>query len=188
MGYKQTAEHIAKRIAANPQMQKGHSKHADTRAKISAALVGQRSSPRTEFKKGLVPWNSGTRCYVTKNCARCGVEFRRYDKRSGTFSYCSQACAYDARRGDQHPGWKGGRSILPSGYIRINIGAGAWQYEHVLVAEKALGRGLRAGECVHHLNGIKGDNRNSNLLICTNGYHRSLERRMARLYQREHFS
>jgi len=78
--------------------------------------------------------------------------------------------------------------VLQSGYVRINVGAGKGQYEHVLIAEKALGRALRPDECVHHLNGIKGDNRNTNLLICTNGYHRSLERRMAYLYQREHFA
>ena len=31
-------------------------------------------------------------------------------------------------------------------------------YEHIVVAEKKLGRELKDGECVHHLNEIRNDN------------------------------
>lgn len=157
----------------------GHPVSEETKRKISGA---QKGVPRGSS------WNKGTRCNRECVCESCGVAFSRYSRANGTFRFCSQACAYKERRQEQHPGWKGGRSVLPSGYIRVNIGAGRWQYEHILIAEKALGRSLRSSECVHHLNGIKGDNRNTNLLIYTNAYHRSLERRMAYLYQREHFA
>jgi hypothetical protein len=76
---------------------------------------------------------------------------------------------------------------MASGYVRISVGSGKYQYEHILVAEQALGRALKRGECVHHINAVKHDNRNCNLLICTTSYHRMLERRMAYLYQVKHF-
>lgn len=52
--------------------------------------------------------------------------------------------------------------------------------EHVLVAERALGRFLKDNEVVHHINEIKTDNQNSNLLICTGTYHRWLHGQMRR--------
>lgn len=89
--------------------------------------------------------------------------------------------------GEHRKGWKGGKTVSPVGYVLVNVGRGRQRYEHCLIAEKAMGRRLRPGETVHHINGIKADNRNCNLLICTNAYHQWLEQRMLRLYKKEHF-
>lgn len=59
--------------------------------------------------------------------------------------------------------------------------------EHIIIAEQTLGRRLKRGECVHHIDGDKTNNARSNLLICTNSYHRWLHERMALLYAKEHF-
>jgi hypothetical protein len=40
--------------------------------------------------------------------------------------------------------------------------------------EKRMGRMLMRGECVHHINGIRDDNRIENLVVCkTHGEHSS---------------
>ena len=72
----------------------------------------------------------------------------------------------------------GNKTIHTNGYVLVHVGRKQRRYEHVLVAEKAIGRKLRRGEVVHHINCVKTDNRPENLLVCTHAYHLALHARM----------
>lgn len=82
--------------------------------------------------------------------------------------------------GDKSPRWKGGRYLSTHGYVVITTEVGR-KYEHILMAEKVLGRpllhistGHPDNEVVHHIDGDKTGNRPGNLLICTHRYHTEL--------------
>jgi len=65
--------------------------------------------------------------------------------------------------------WKPSYLRASNGYVR----------EHILVAEKALGKPLPKGAVLHHHNEDRTDNRPENLVICQDrAYHALLHRRM----------
>ncbi len=69
--------------------------------------------------------------------------------------------------------WKDGRKKHKAGYILIlqpDHPKASYNYvmEHRLVMEKKIGRYLERWEIVHHINGIKDDNRPENLDLCPN--------------------
>lgn len=80
------------------------------------------------------------------------------------------------KTGRKSPNWKGGTYKTIDGYTRLSSGKRRNMLEHRMVAEQILGRKLRTGEMVHHINGMRDDNRNINLLICTRSYHAWLHR------------
>ena len=86
-------------------------------------------------------------------------------RKQGT--YCSPACLHEAIRLDG----PGNRSKRPDGYIHVYFPKhpvamarpNKMILEHRLVMEEKLGRLLRPGETVNHINHIRDDNRPENL-------------------------
>ena len=145
-------------------------------------------------------WDENGRAWSSATCVRCGVVFQYKPWTSnGTKSgrrFCSKACN-KTFRGDAHWNAKGGRTTV-KGYTWIVVpeehrSIVGVRYkrrrmpEHVYRAAMALGRPLKKNEVVHHINGLRDDNRNCNLLVCDRSYHAWIHGEMSRLYALEKF-
>jgi len=104
----------------------------------------------------------------TKPCPVCGKLIRN------TAKGCLEHTVRNTRRGDKNPNWKGGRYKTEYGYIRVRCPDGKERFEHVLVWQEVNGKTLPDGWIIHHLNGIRDDNRIVNLVAMPDSKHRRL--------------
>lgn len=95
----------------------------------------------------------------------CGMHYQRFAK-YGNFER-------------KMKNWHGGKFRHKQGYICIHVGNNQYKLEHVLLAEKALGKPLPEQAVVHHMNGDPADNfRPWNLVVCPDqSYHMLLHSR-----------
>ncbi len=89
------------------------------------------------------------------------------------------------QKSSENNNWKGGKTKDAKGYVLIRKEGhprvsqkGHYVREHILVMEKKIGRYLKKQEIVHHINGIRDDNRIENLVLMQTGKHSSMHRKV----------
>lgn len=101
---------------------------------------------------------------IKRTCVQCGAGFditqSKLLRQKGL--YCGIRCLGDSRKGEGNPQYKNGKSITKKGYVTLKV-EGKSVFEHRVVMEKHLGRILYKDENVHHINGVRDDNRIENL-------------------------
>ncbi|HDZ15640.1 MAG TPA: hypothetical protein ENH60_12205 [Pricia sp.] len=113
---------------------------------MSEVKKGKHLSPKTEFKKGHKTWNKGI---PRSDAVKKAVSKANY--KNGKIR-TAQGYILKLQRNNPH---RRKRYIL----------------EHRLIMEKILGRYLTKKEKVHHINGIKHDNRPQNLHLVAQSPH-----------------
>ena len=137
-------------------------------------------------KKGCTPWNKNkTGVYKEKTIqkmknsalgrkhtkeAKIKMSKTRKGKRF-TEEHCKNISL--SKIGEKNPAFKGGRLKSGYGYISIRIpnhpfSQNGYYFEHRLVAEKCINRYLKKTEVIHHINGVRDDNRPENLYLFKN--------------------
>lgn len=86
-------------------------------------------------------------------------------------------CNHIYKRGEEACAWRGGKGIDSEGYVRVHrpehprAEKNGYVREHILVWEQYHQRKVPKGYVIHHLNGIKVDNRPENLVAMPKGKH-----------------
>lgn len=74
--------------------------------------------------------------------------------------------------------WNNGTLYTSNGYVLVRVPkdhplhiANGYAFEHRMVMSEKIGHWLKSNEHVHHINGIKDDNRAENLVVLTKAEH-----------------
>jgi hypothetical protein len=129
-----------------------------------------------------------------RDCLFCRQNFWVVQSRLKYKKYCSKKCmtAFRKRKNlrSDNPNWRGGKTVIsnrPSLYIPEHPRStkDGYVYEHIVIAERAIGRylkfirnGHKDNEVVHHIDGDFKNNSNKNLLILNSWHHKSLHMKL----------
>jgi len=126
-------------------------------------------------KHSRIGYKTYTGKLIWASCPDCGAE--RWVDTKGFERLC-RTCANKnlslRQRGENSPRWRGGRRKNKGGYVLLrydpcgpfaSMCSSNYILEHRLVIAQYLGRSLLPNEHIHHINGVKQDNRLENLKL-----------------------
>ena len=121
----------------------------------------------------LDTWGRKNRKIEDKECLNCGKLFRPYNSIVKT---CSRECGYSIRNNGassrkKKESWYTSAMGYIQGHVWIDDYTKVYVRQHRYFMEKHLGRKLLNTEDVHHINGIKNDNRIENLQVINHSEH-----------------
>lgn len=125
--------------------------------------------------------------YAVRECSTCGKEYHNDNHtqchrcrsavpcpscdglKTPKADVCSECLD---TRGEKNPRWRGGTTHTKKGYVMVYFPSsfgekGRYKFQHVVVMEDIVGRELFPNENVHHINGVRDDNRPENLELWT---------------------
>jgi hypothetical protein len=115
---------------------------------------------------------------------QCGCGQKTRNNKKGVANIFLQGHVNRLHTRENNPAWKGGTTmrmgypaVLKTGHPRA--GDDGYVFEHVLIAEKMLGRYLTPSEQVHHADNNKGKTNKYDLIICPDAaYHTKIHARL----------
>jgi len=150
-GYKQTKKHKRK-------IKEGVKKH------LPKSIFKKGHKQGHHFPKGHIPWNKNKK----------GVMPIPWNKNTKGLCKPNSGSFKKGQRGNKAGHWKNGKIKDNQGYVHIfqpfhpfATKTGYVRRSH-LVMEKKIGRFLKPEEIVHHINGIRNDDRPENLKLFKN--------------------
>lgn len=125
-----------------------------------------------DYKKRKAAYTRKRRRELRHPCPICGtlIDYRA--------KLCRRHSA-EQRKGENHYNWKGGRRI-ERGYVLVQMPNHpramkcGYVREHFIVWEQVHQRPIPQGWIIHHINGVKSDNRSTNLVALPSKKHNKL--------------